>query len=176
MNDKMILRREMLKVRKKILDKEEKSKRIVDKIISLDIYKKSNVVALYKSLSSEVNLDYLIEYSLNKGKIVLLPKVTGDNIIFLKYTKGDLLEKSSFNVLEPTINNNQYNEDIPLVIVPGLAFDKDNNRLGYGKGYYDRFLVNKNIYKIGVCFKEQLINNVITSSNDVKMDLVLTDY
>ena len=174
MNDKKLLRREMINIRANIHDKEAKSKQIINKIIKLDIYQKSKVVALYKSLDMEVNLDFLIDFSINNGKIVLLPKVIDNDILFIKYNKGDLLEKSKFKVLEP-INNNQYNGVIPLVIVPGLAFDNNNNRLGYGKGYYDRFLKNKSIYKIGVCFKEQLINNVITSLDDVKMDLILTD-
>ena len=61
------------------------------------------------------------------------------------------------------------------MIIPGLAFDKDNNRLGYGMGYYDNYLKDKNVYKIGICYKEQIIDSIPVDNNDVKMDLVISD-
>ena len=68
----------------------------------------------------------------------------------------------------------QYNTN-SCIIVPGLLFDKNNNRLGYGGGYYDRFLANNNIYKIGICFSNFLVDKIIIDKNDIKMDEVITE-
>lgn len=174
MIDKSALRKEMLTLRKNIPDKEKISTTIVNKIINLDIYNRAKVIALYKSMIDEVNTEYLVNYSLNSGKIVLLPRVVEDKLFFSIVGKDTLYRKSSFGILEP-ITSDFYKDKIDLIIVPGLAFDKENNRLGYGKGYYDRFLHNKDIYKIGVCFYEQVIDNVPYNNRDVKMDLIITN-
>lgn len=175
--EKDILRKKMIEIRRDILDKETKSNQIIKNIIKLDIYKNAKVVGLYKSLSNEVMMDELIYYTLSLGKIVLLPKVCGNELYFFKYKKGDVLEKSDFNVLEPlNIENNQYCGNIDLLIVPGLCFDNDGNRLGYGKGFYDNYLKNNNItYKIGVCFNKQFVEKVPINENDISLDMVITE-
>ena len=136
-----------------------------------------DVIAIYKSLNSEVDTNSLIEYSLNNKKIVLLPKVVGSDIKFFKYDLGDLLIKSNFGVLEPVEDYNKYyeKEKIDLVIVPGISFSRDGSRLGFGKGYYDRFLSESNIETIGICFKEQISDVVPTDENDYKLDIVISD-
>ena len=175
--EKDVLRKKMFEIRRDILDKERKSNEIIKKIIKLDIYKNAKVIGLYKSLPNEVIMDELINYTLSLGKIVVLPKVVGNKLIFFKYKIGDLLEQSNFKVLEPlNIENNRYDGIIDLLIVPGLCFDNDGNRLGYGKGYYDNYLKNNNItYKIGVCFSKQLIKKVPVNENDVSLDMVITE-
>ena len=174
--DKRILRKSLIDIRKNILDKDLKSTIIVHKIINMEVYTRSKIIALYKSLKDEVNLEYLINYSLNSGKIVLLPRVMKNNLIFIKIDFNTEYDKSNFGVVEPCYDiNNVYNGDIDLIIVPGVGFDKDNNRIGYGKGYYDRFLLDKDIYKIGVCFKDQLMDHIPSDINDVKMNNVITD-
>ena len=170
------LRKELIKIRKNILDKEEKSTIIVNKIKKLKDYNNSKVIALYKPLSNEVNINDLINYSLECGKIVLLPRVVRENIVFIKVDNYTEYDKSNFGVIEPIYKkDNIYNGNIDLVIVPGLGFDKDYKRIGYGKGYYDKFLKNKDTIKIGVCFHEQFLDNVIVNKNDVLMNLVITD-
>ena len=174
--NKRVLRMNLIAARKKIHDKHNKSMVIINKIIKMDKYLNSNVIALYNSLKDEVNLDYLINYSLNCGKTVLLPRVVDNNLVFIKIDSSTKYEKSNFNVLEPLYDKEKvYNDIIGLIIVPGVGFDIENNRIGYGKGYYDRFLLNKDIYKVGVCFDEQLINNIVVDNNDIKMNIVLTD-
>ena len=174
--DKKILRKSLLDIRREIPDKKIKSTIIVNKIIQMDKYINANVVALYKALKNEVNLDYLINYSLNRGKIVLLPRVVGDNLVFIKINSDTKYDISNFGVMEPMYDiSNLYTDKIDLIIVPGVGFDKNNNRIGYGKGYYDRYLFNKSIYKVGVCFKEQLIDNIPIDDNDIKMDSVIDD-
>ena len=177
--DKQTLRKEYLQIRNNIQDKEIKSKIIINKLTQSKEYQQANVIGLYKSLKTEVNTDDLITYSLNIGKKVLLPKTIDNNLAFyqIKSLKEELI-KSKFGVLEPKANSDNYVDktDIDLIIVPGVCFDKAKNRLGFGKGYYDHFLANTSIKKIGICFDEQVSNNNIkTNSNDIKMDLIITD-
>ena len=166
------LRKEMLNKRKKIIDKEELSKAIINQITNLDIYKKSKLIALYKSLNNEVDTNTLIDKAL-KEKIVLLPRIDNRKIVFVKINKSTNYVKSNFGVLEPI--GDSCDDDIDLIIVPGLAFDKDLNRLGFGRGYYDKYLSNKNIYKIGLAFDEQIVDEVPHDKLDIRMDMVITN-
>ena len=166
------LRKEMLLTRKNISNKKSKSKVIETKLLDLDIYKKSKVIAIYNSMKDEVNTTYLINESL-KNKIVLLPKVIDNKMIFIKIDNDTKYSKSSFKVLEPI--GKEYTDKIDLIIVPGVSFDKNLNRLGYGKGYYDKYLANSNLYKIGICFDEQIVNNLPIEEFDIKMNLVITE-
>ena len=166
------LRKYMLIMRKGISDKEKISTIIVDKIINLDIYKKSKVIALYKSMLDEVNTSKLIKESL-KSKVVLLPRVIGDKMIFVEINSKTSYKKSHIGVLEPI--GNEYSGTIDLIIVPGLSFDKLGNRLGYGKGFYDRFLRDKSIYKIGICFNKQIYLGLPCDNYDIPMNLVITE-
>ena len=151
------IRKRMLLIRKNILGKKEKSTKIVEKIINLDLYKNAKVIAIYNSLPNEVDTSYLIKCSLG-NKIVLLPKVINDKMIFIRVDKNTIYKKSAFKIYEPI--GDEYLEKPNLIIVPGIAFDKSLNRLGYGKGYYDKYLGNNNVYKIGVCFENQIIDRL----------------
>ncbi len=167
------LRKEILYLRDNLEDRYNKSVIIKNKILSLDIYKKSNVIALYSSMKSEVDTKELISESLELGKRVLLPRIINKNkMIFIEINKDTNYEKNNFGMLEP-IGIEEKNID--LMIIPGVAFDKDNNRLGYGRGYYDKYLKDKNIYKIGICFKEQIVDNIDIEEHDIKMNLIITD-
>lgn len=166
------IRKKMINIRKDVSNKKEKSIIIMDKIITLDIYQKSSVIAIYNSMSSEVDTSKLISISL-KNKIVLLPRIINNKIEFIRIDNNTKYNNSSFGVSEPI--GNIYQGIIDLIIVPGVAFDSKGNRLGYGKGYYDKYLNNKDIYKIGVCFNEQVIDNLPIDKHDIKMNLIITD-
>jgi 5-formyltetrahydrofolate cyclo-ligase len=165
------LRKIMIKKRKDILNKKEISLDIINKLMDLDIYKKARVIAVYNSLKDEVDTSYLINESMN-NKLVLLPKIINNKMLFIVINKDTLYEKSNIGVMEPI--GDIYNGIIDLIIVPGLSFDSNLNRLGFGMGYYDKYLSNNNIYKIGLCFDEQIIDLVPTNDLDIKMDMVIT--
>ena len=138
------------------------------------------MIALFKSFGSEVDTTELIEYSIIKGKIVALPKVVNNELKFYKIEHlKDTLIKSKLGVEEPIANEINYivKDNINLVIVPGLCFNKVGDRLGYGKGYYDRFLTNTNFKTIAICFEEQILEKEIlpVTYNDVKVQQVITD-
>lgn len=166
------LRKEMINKRKSIINKEELSKAIINQITNLDIYKKSKLIALYKSLNSEVDTSLLIDEAL-KEKIVLLPKIVNNKIEFIEINEETEYLKSDFGVLEPL--GEIYHDEIDLIIVPGVSFDKECNRLGFGMGYYDNYLKDKNIYKIGICFNEQIVDKLPHNKFDIKMDMVITE-
>lgn len=173
------LRKKYLDIRKNIQEKDEKSLNIFSKIILENKFINAKVIALYKALPSEVNTDNLISYALGLGKTVCLHKVEGDNLVFYRIKSlNDKFLKSDFGVEEPinSSNNLVSNFDINLVIVPGVAFDSNKNRIGFGKGYYDKFLNNFDVYTIGICFDEQIVEEGIYADlHDIKMNKVITD-
>lgn len=168
------LRQEFTYLRDNLDNRYEKSLEIKKRIMNLTIYKNSISIALYYSMRSEVDTKELINDSLSLGKKVYLPKIINNKKMkFLLVDKNTKYEKNNFGVMEPIdgIESNQFD----LMIIPGLSFDKDNNRLGYGRGYYDNYLSNIDTYKIGICFDEQLIEHLPNDKNDIKMNLVITD-
>lgn len=177
--NKSELRKLYLSKRKNIKNKKEKSLIINNKIKELSEYKNSNVIALYKSLPSEVDTTSLINDTINLGKIVVLPKVEKEELKFYKINSlEDLFIKSNFGVEEPDGKETNYIDKkyIDLAIVPGVCFDKEKNRVGFGKGFYDRFLVNSNFMTIGICFEEQITKEMIYANEyDVKVDKVITE-
>ena len=167
------LRKEIIYLRDNLEDRYNKSMIIKNKIMNLDIYKNSKVIALYSSMKSEVDTKELIKESLELGKRVLLPRILNKNkMIFIEINNDTNYERNTFGVLEPIGIEEKI---IDLMIIPGVAFDKANNRLGYGRGYYDKYLKDKDLYKIGICFHEQLVDNIEVDEHDIKMDLIITD-
>ena len=175
---KVDFRKKYISIRNKIENKQYKSIEIFNKVIENEIYKQAKIIALYKSLASEVSTDDLIEYSMNIGKVVVLPRVVRDE---LKFYKIDSIEenfiKSKFGIEEPKVNENNLIEKskIELIIVPGVCFDREKNRMGFGKGYYDRYLLNTNLKTIGLCFSEQLVEILPVDKYDVKMQQIITE-
>ena len=169
--DKDLIRTQMILLRKKIPNKERISTIIVDKIINLDVFQKSKVIALYKSMDNEVNTKLLINRCIDKK--ILLPRVTSNKIEFIEINSNTQYRKSKIGVIEPI--GNKYTGNIDLIIVPGISFDKNLNRLGFGKGYYDRYLKNRDIFKIGICFDRQMIDSLPITDLDISMDIVITE-
>lgn len=168
--------REIVKNRRKnIVDKEQKESIITYKILNNYNVLNCNNILVYISTHCEVSMINLINELFKLKKNVYVPKVIGKDMKFYKIESFDNLLKSSFGILEP-INGVEYNYNLgDVVIVPGLLFDKYNNRIGYGGGYYDKFLKDKNMYKIGVCFREFYVEKIECESHDIKMDLVVTE-
>ena len=166
------LRKDLIKKRKSILNKNELSKDIINQIINLDIYKRAKVIAIYNSMKMEVDTSLLIKESL-KNKIVLLPRIIDNEMVFFVINKDTKYIKSNFDILEPI--GKKHLGNIDLIIVPGVAFDDNLNRLGFGMGYYDKYLENKNIYKMGICFDEQIVKELPVLKHDIKMDMIISE-
>lgn len=173
---KEVLRKKYLRIRKEIneSDKNKYDNDIFEKVINLQEYKDSKLVLAYVSLKHEVDTFKLIEHSLSIGKKVAVPKCEGYNIIFYTINGLDELKEGKFNILEPKTDKKLVDFSDSICIVPGVAFDNENNRIGYGKGYYDRFLKIYNGLKIGLAYKECLCEKIDAEGNDIKMDIVIT--
>ena len=121
------------------------------------------------------SLQTLLDELVAKGKTVVLPRVVSDTDMELhRYTGQQDLQAGAYGILEPTGELFANYDDIDVAIVPGMAFDAEGHRLGRGKGYYDRFLSRvNNVYKIGLCFSWQMVDNVPCDDHDVVMDEVI---
>ena len=134
-------------------------------------------IVAYYSLPDEVDTHGFIDWLIAEGKTVYLPKVISDEYMVLcRYTGAESLCEGVFGIMEPVGEELLADEAIDVVLVPGMAFDGEGNRLGRGKGYYDRFLkllTNPHPKLIGVCFDFQKVDMVPTEPTDVKVDVVV---
>lgn len=156
---------------------ENYSRKIFDFIINWDCFRTSNYIMLYHSFRNEVDTIDLIKYCLENSKTVILPKSIkeGFKLIPCRVNSLSELKKSNFGIYEPSGENVVDRELIDMVIVPGVAYDREGYRLGYGAGFYDRFLENYNGTKAGICYDFQLIDNVYKDEHDVRMDYLITE-
>ena len=150
----------------------EQSEKILAKLEQHPDFVKAEKVMLYSALPDEVQTQAFLEKWHLKKKIIL-PTVVGDDIIPVEYAQDTDFAVGDFNILEP--QNDPYRGDFDLIIVPGVAFDRMGNRIGRGRGYYDRFLCQHlEVKRIGICFDFQLVNEVPTEPLDIKMDEVIS--
>lgn len=171
--DKKHLREEKQKLRKRVLhvlrsftgiELEEKSKEIVKKIEENEEFKKAQTVMMFWPLKDEPDLRGLIRKSKASGKKLVLPKVNGSDLDVYEFVEENALYKSDLNVYEPEdkLTQKMSIDDLDLVCVPGIAFDRGGHRMGRGKGFYDRFLARllPHTYTLGVCYNEQILENI----------------
>ena len=156
---------------RKHLDIEKISKSVIEKIQNFDIYRHAMHVMLFYPMKYEINLLDL----LNDDKKFYLPKVNGENLYVCPYKKGDKLVKSSFNVFEPCTN--PVGADcLDLIFVPALTVDKNNFRLGYGGGFYDRFLKTcPNVCTVVPISNELIIEKLPRENHDIPIDYVISN-
>ncbi|MDO4377535.1 MAG: 5-formyltetrahydrofolate cyclo-ligase [Erysipelotrichia bacterium] len=162
--------RKLIKSRLKQLNHGERlnySLIIVDKLRRLIHYYKPNNIMSYQPIQEEVDLT-----ALNKEFDCFYPVIVGENMISGK-SKDYVVNK--YGIKEPLIVTDQQTQTMDLIIVPLIGFDENNNRLGRGKGYYDRFLKGYVGLKIGVGYECQKLNNIIVEKSDVKMDIIITE-
>lgn len=140
-----------------------------------NLFQQASCVALYHAIPGEVQTALFIE-KWYKEKTLLLPVIEGNDLRLVPYAGPNSLKAGIFGILEPTDETQMIPENqIDLIIVPGVAFDRAHNRLGRGKGYYDRLLSGLSAPKIGICYDFQLIDVVPTEPFDRKMDLIITE-
>lgn len=187
---------EKTEIRKKVLNKRnslsreeiaKKSRAIFDKLIDLPEYKEAGNVLVYASMGSEVETDDIILDGLASGKNVFCPKCIDKKQGLMQFVRIHSLEdlrEGYYGIREPEIVENSQifgSEDAAkssLAVVPGVVFDKDGNRLGYGGGYYDRFLARFPLVNTAaLCYKLQMPENVEipTGPHDVSIETVITE-
>lgn len=150
----------------------EQSERIMAKLELHPDFAKAQKIMLYNALPDEVQTQAFLE-KWHLRKQIVLPTVVGDDIIPVEYAANTDFAVGDFNILEP--QNEPYTGKFDLIIVPGVAFDRSGNRLGRGRGYYDRFLSQHlSVKRIGICFDFQLVDEVPSEPFDIKMDEVIS--
>ena len=154
----------------------ELSKPVIEAVLADHHFVNANTVLLYHSLDDEVYTPKLITTALKMGKRVLLPVVISKTEMEIReYLPTTTLELSEdFHILEPKGNAFTDYGSIGCAIIPVMAFDAEGHRLGRGRGYYDRFLSQtENVFKLGICFPFQLLDNVPCEATDVLMNRVV---
>lgn len=151
------------------------SEKILKRLEETELFRQASCIALYYSIPGEVQTAAFLEKWYDR-KQLLLPLVVGDDLRLLPYKGFNSLTPGAFGIPEPTDTETAVNEsEIDLIIVPGVAFDRKLNRMGRGKGYYDRLLSTLQVPKIGICFDFQLQESVPVEPFDRKMDMVITE-
>ncbi len=171
MIEKAALRTRMRMVRDMVDDHLIRSVQLWANVAELREYGRASTVMAFVGFSGEPDTDPLIARLAVDGKRLLLPRVEPTGIV---PAEGDWpLVPSKFGVQEPTGRAVEVGE-IDLVIVPGLAFTVAGDRLGYGQGYYDRFLPTVSAPSVGVCFTDQLVDEMPLTEHDVRVDMVIS--
>ncbi|MCG9479316.1 MAG: 5-formyltetrahydrofolate cyclo-ligase [Actinomycetia bacterium] len=175
--------RQQIQEKRDKLDKEKrlsKSRIIADKFLASSFYINSKVIMAYWPFRSEIDTTLIISRAITDRKMVTLPRVCHHKLA-LYYVQNPALELGcgAYGIMEPIEEKCRAANprDIDMVIVPGVAFDLELNRLGYGGGYYDKLLatLGKRVKKIALCFDIQIISRVPAEEHDVKVDGLITE-
>ena len=171
---KELLRKKYKEKRDNIKNKVTKDNLIYQKVINNKDILSSKTLLIYISINSEIDTIKIINYFLNT-KNIAVPKIIDNNMYFCYITNLNDLTPGKYNIPEPTNNNIVTDFDNAICIVPGICYDKENYRIGYGKGYYDRFLSKNKIKTIGLCYKECIVKKIDNDKYDYKIDEVITE-
>lgn len=173
---KKAVREKMLKQREALTlgDVSRLSTVIADRLLSHQRFREARTIGFYIPKGNEVDTKEAIARALAVGKIVAVPITTDHAMSFCKLHSLDKVRKGKFGIPEPDTQNPEPAEP-ELVIVPGVAFGLCMHRLGYGRGYYDKYLAKSFAYRIGVCFDFQLVEKLPSHENDQRMDEIITE-
>lgn len=173
--DKNILRKEALQKRE-LMSKEEINKIsdiIFEKIKNNQTFINASQIFCYLSYKNEIKTDKIIDYALEKNKSILIPHITGNEMISVQYNKDIEMTVNKYGIKEPVSIIKQDISKIDLVIVPGLIFNELGFRIGYGGGYYDKFLENCDAFSIGLCMNSFINNSFIPDYYDKPVDEII---
>lgn len=173
--DKATLRREMTEKRRAMTAQEAEaaSNELARRLFAHPLYRAAKTVFVYLSAKQEVRTDAIIAQARQDGKRVAAPKVVGRELQFYDLEEDTKLQVGAFGISEP-VDAQAADDPTALVLLPGLAFDRKGYRLGYGGGYYDRFLAREPKHPtVALCYGFQLLDRLPTDPHDVPADAVL---
>ncbi|MBS5885837.1 5-formyltetrahydrofolate cyclo-ligase [Clostridium sp.] len=180
--EKKVLRNKILEIRDSLNNNEKElmDNKIFNELINTDLYKRAINIFIYISFSNEINTRNIIEKAFEDKKNVFIPKVYKDDKLMkaVKLNSIDELKKNSMGILEPIDDSNYIEkENIDLIVVPGVVFDKECNRVGYGGGYYDRYLkdIKSKENKIALAYDLQIVDKIESEVHDIKVDYIITN-
>ena len=173
--DKNDIRRESKLNREKNRNKKEKADcKIYNSLINRRDYANADSIFIYLDFNDEVETRKIIMNALAEGKKVYIPRVEGKNMVSVPIKSLSNLKESKFKILEPIGEAEEIDEET-VVIVPGVAFSEKGERIGYGGGYYDRFLENKNNVMIALAYECQIYKSLPVEEHDIKIPIIITE-
>jgi len=178
--NKKLIRDKVLSIRNSLSPEEAKarSRLIFQNLKTLPIFNTANTVHTYvSSKKNEVDTIEIISYLFSVGKRVVVPVVDKDRKVMRHSELKSIseLKKSTFGILEPEKIREVGLSEIDLVLVPAIAVDRFGNRIGFGAGYYDKFLSQVNCPKIALVYDFQIVDKIETSPSDVPVDFIVTE-
>ncbi len=181
--EKKEFRKKVLEERNKIFSdaviKQEYDRKIFDLFFSSEIYKKGNLFLVYVSFGSEADTRNIINKIIDDKKRVAVPKCIGKGIMtFIEINSLDELVPGKFNIPEPQYNEAAEIRDFSksVCLTPGSAFDSSGRRLGYGGGFYDRFLsLRSEILRVGICYSDFVFDAVPSEMHDISVSYIITE-
>lgn len=157
----------------------ESSRSAQRNLLSLPEYSRATCIALYAAIHQEVDTTGIMSSAFTSGKRVLYPALCGNHMVLRQVTGLESLQEGAFGILEPCPAGVEHQADeADLIVVPGVAFDLTGHRIGYGKGYYDRFLQHpgRKARLVGLCHDFQLIEGAVPADrHDIQMEIIVTD-
>ncbi len=168
------LRRIMKARRAAAQDRLLRDEKILHNLLSLEMFSAGKRYFVYKSFGVEADTSQLVAELLRRGKEVYLPRTCGKEMVLVRY-EGQAFVQGAYGIAEPVGAASNALPDV--CVLPMLAGDADCRRLGYGGGYYDRFLANqgKTALKIGICYDFQIVDKIPAEGHDVPADAIVTD-
>lgn len=149
---------------------------IIKKLLESDLYKQAQNICLYMPIRNEVDVELIYSHHKDNTKNYYLPKTIGKDMFFYLYEGRDKLVAGAYDILEPVNEIEPDYTQNTLVIMPGAVFTKDGGRIGYGGGYYDRFLAaHSSCYTVAVCYDFQFVSEIPTEVHDIKPQLIISD-
>lgn len=155
-----------------VVEVKETSEKIYEKFVTSESFQKAKVVMSYMSFKNEVDTHKINEAVITSGKKLILPRIKDkENIEAVEYSGN--FQKGSMGIIEPV--GEPYEKEIDLIIVPGIAFDREGNRIGFGRGYYDRFLEKyPKVQRVSLVYDFQLVESIPAEEHDKKIKLLFT--
>ncbi len=181
--EKKLLRKTIAEKRKKLSWDEVslKSKRVGEKFFALPEFEKSQKIMFYLSFNQEVSTEAMVERSIKLKKQVLVPKIQEQDLSIWSISGRDQCVPNQWGIPEPEEKRGAkrfpFWLEIELIVIPGLAFDRLGRRLGFGKGYYDRFLkrFTPDTFTLGLAFDFQVVENIPVTADDFSLDCVVSE-
>ena len=174
---------EKARLRKQLLDSRDAlsldfikiaSSKIQDNLRKVESYRNAASLGAYYSTGSEVQTPGILQEILNAGKDLALPKVVKNDLVFKKITSLSDIEVGNFSILEPK-DRCETIKKLDVIIVPAIAVTQEGYRLGYGFGFYDRFLHGKRSKKIALSYAKQVVRSMPHDAHDIKMNCIVTE-
>ncbi len=168
--------RALLRERKRALTEaqiQRASERLAQALFAHPMYRCAKALYAYLSYNQEVRTEAILRRALTDGKRVAVPKVFGDEIRFLRFDENTRIALGYKGIPEPIDGEPAQDRDA-LVLMPGLAFDRAGHRMGYGGGFYDRFLAKEPHPTIALCYDFQLLSDLPVQAHDIPVDAVLS--